>query len=488
LRRKLLLLGLTSPCLLAGAGLWAKFGITKTHAAYLLPHPPAFYTPGRQLSLQVTSLDPRGGMVVVPRFREMLQQLLVREDFLVTPAARTKLQCTVSEAVALVERQTRWEPVNVHVGEHTEKDAKGREKKVEDCRNQQAEVTYLASSGSFAVHVTATDLARQSVLFALPVRRLYREESPIAGPPQCGGKGYGILAGQLEDPHAILMRLSEEAMAAIIPPVAGFAERKDVLLAVDDELKPGNAHAQVGNWDQALALWEAASTPKPETEAARQYNLGVAHEALSGVALKAGDLEQAAAQLAKATEAHDRALVLDPDEKYFRDSVTRLFQVRQMLEGFRQHQSLASVETAGTGASVSIPGEGAPAGESRAVRDFRMFARQRITAERWEPSEEFQQRLAARGAESGLTLEMARQVVDSEVKRFLLLRQSQQKYQELFEELVADGSISTSERTTLRNAQRVLHLPDDLAKEVETQFQFTEEGVAPPDEGGNVGP
>ena len=485
MRRKLLFLALTSACLLAGTELWAKFGINKTRAVYMLPHPPAFYTPGRQLSLQVTSLDPRGGMVVVPPFRQMLHQLLMREDFNVTPRARTKLQCTVSEAIALVERQTRWESVNVHVGEHTEKDAKGKEKKVEDCRIQQAEVTYLVSSGSLAVHVTASDLTKQSVLFTLPVRRLYREESAVAGPQRCGGKGYGILSGQLQDPHAVLMRLSEEAMAAIIPPVAGFAESKDVLLAVDDELKPGNAHAQAGNWDRALALWEAASAPKPQTEAARQYNLGVAREALTGLALKTGDLEQAAAQLARAAEAHDRALTLDPNEKYFRDSVTRLFQVRQVLDGFREHESLERAEAAGARASLGAPGEAAAAGESRAVQDFRMFARQRIMVERWEPSEEFQRKLTARGSESGVTPEIARQVVDSEVKRFLLLRQNQQKYQELFEELAEDGSISTSERATLRKEQSSLRLSDDLVREVEMQFQITEEGAAPAGEGGN---
>jgi tetratricopeptide (TPR) repeat protein len=482
-RRKLLFLALTSACLLAGDGSWAKFGITKTRAVYMLPHPPAFYTPGRELSLQVTSLDPRGGMVVVPPFRQMLHQLLMREDFNVTPRARTRLQCTVSEAIALVERQTRWESVNVHVGEHTEKDAKGKEKKVEDCRTLQAEVTYLVSSGSLAVHVTASDLAKPSVLFTLPVRRLYREESAVAGPRRCGGKGYGILPGQLQDPHAILMRLSEEVTTTIIPPVAGFAESKDVLLAVDDELKPGNAHAQAGNWDRALALWEAASAPKPQTEAARQYNLGVAYEALTGLALKTGDLEQATAQLARAAEAHDRALTLDPNEKYFRDSVTRLFQVRQVLDGFREHESLERAEAAGARASLSAPGEGAP--ESRPIQDFRIFARQRIMAERWEPSEEFQRKLAARGSESGVTPEIATQVVDSEVKRFLLLRQNQQKYQELFEELAEDGSISTYERATLRKEQSSLHLSDDLVREVEMQFQITEEGAAPADEGGN---
>jgi len=156
-----------------------------------------------------------------------------------------------------------------------------------------------------------------------------------------------------------------------------------------------------------------------------------------------------------------------------------------VLDGFREHESLERAEAAGARASLGAPGEAAAAGESRAVQDFRMFARQRIMVERWEPSEEFQRKLTARGSESGVTPEIARQVVDSEVKRFLLLRQNQQKYQELFEELAEDGSISTSERATLRKEQSSLRLSDDLVREVEMQFQITEEGAAPAGEGGN---
>lgn len=485
MKHKLLLLALLGACLVATTEAWPKFGITKARAGYMLPHPPAFYTPGRQLSLQVTSLDPRGGMVVAPMLQQMLQQLLVREDFSVTFGARTVLQCTVSEAVALVERQPRWESVNAHVGEHTEKDAKGKERKIEECKAQQAEVTYLVSSGSLAVHVTASDLTKQSVLLTLPVRRLYREESAVAGPLRCGAKGYGVRSGQLQDPHAILLRLSEEAMAAIIPPVAGFAERKDVLLAVDDELKPGNVHAQAGNWDRALALWAATSTRKPEIEAARQYNLGVAHEALAALALKTGRVDEAAAQLARASEAHDRALMLDPNEKYFRDSVTRLFQIRQVLDGFREHQAIERAETAGGPVPPSPSGERVGESEPGALQDYRIRVRHRIMTQTWEPSEEFQAKLAARGAESGAAPAVARQVVDSEVKRFLLLRQNQQKYQEVFETLAEDGFISTRERATLRDEQQKLQLPDDLAREVETRFQFTEEGAPPADEGAN---
>jgi hypothetical protein len=485
MKRKLLLLALLCTCLVATIEAWPKFGITKTRAVYMLPHPPAFYTPGGQLSLQVTSLDPRGGEVVAPLLRRMLRELLAREGLSVTPAARTRFECSVSEAIALVERQTRWESVNVHVGEHTEKDAKGKEKKVEDCRTQQAEVTYLVSSGSLTVHFAASDLTRQSVLFTLPVRRLYREESAVGGPQRCGGKGYGISPGQLQDPHAILVRLSEEAAAAIVPPVAGFAESKPVLLAVDDELKPGNALAQMGAWDRARALWEAAAVGKPAAEAARQYNLGVAHEALTAEALKSGDLGEAAAQLAKATERHDQALMMDPNERYFRDAVTRLFELRRVLEGFGEYHSRERAETGAAPASVTAPAAGAPAGEARAVRDFRLYVRHRLMMQRWEPSEAFLERLTAKAAAFGVAPAVAGQVVNSEVKRLLLLRQGQQKYQELFEELVEDSVISEQERVALQNARQSLQLPDDLVREVEVQFQFTEEGTAPTAEGAN---
>jgi len=178
-------------------------------------------------------------------------------------------------------------------------------------------------------------------------------------------------------------------------------------------------------------------------------------------------------------------LMLDPNEKYFRDSVTRLFQVRQVLDGFREHESIERAETAGGPAPPSVPGESGAAGESRAVQDYRMDVRHRIMRQSWEPSEAFQRKLVARGADSGLTPAVAREVMDSEVKRFLLLRQNQQKYQELFEELAEDGSISTRERAMLRDEQRNLRLPDDLVREVEAQFQFTEEGAAQTDGGGN---
>ncbi len=325
--------------LLSAAPVGAKFGIIKTHVTFLLRHPPAFYTPARELSLDVTSLDPRGGPLVVPQLLQALQDDLRREDFRVNHAARTALRLTLTEAAAFVEQHTWLESMNVHVGERIEKDAKGKEMTVEDCKVEQAQVVYLVSSGGLFVDLTATDQKAQTVLFSQPVQKQYWDESPVSGPKQCGGREYGLRSGQMKDPAAILARIAEQVAAVTLPLVAGFDEPREVLLAVDDELKIGNTLAQLGQWEQALAAWKGASIRVTDTEAARQYNLGVAYEALAAAAMRSEQFEQARQHLDKAAEAYDRAVALDPKEKYFREPFERLRQDRDLLQRFEENQS-----------------------------------------------------------------------------------------------------------------------------------------------------
>ncbi|HUP41162.1 MAG TPA: hypothetical protein VM115_13645 [Vicinamibacterales bacterium] len=88
--------------------------------------------------------------------------------------------------------------------------------------------------------------------------------------------------------------------------------------AIDDLNKLG----QAGLWSRMLEQLEKMTPLKDRgKEAYRQYNIGVAHEAIGyesadvGVALK--HLEQAAAQ-------YGRAIEMKPDEKYFREPQTRI--------------------------------------------------------------------------------------------------------------------------------------------------------------------
>jgi len=484
MRPERILLLISAAILLVPAPAWPKFGISKTRTRFMMHHPPAFHSPGRELRVEVNSIDMRTGPFLVPRLQQFLGQVLLRENFKVMPNAQTLLQCTLNETAAAVERQRRSESINVHTGEHTEYDKNGKAKQVEDCKYQNSEVAYLVSSGRLVLNLTATDTKTQTALLTQLVRRDYRQESAIDGPKKCRGEVYPLAAGQLQDPSSILTQLSDQAIADTVKIAAGYDEPREVLLAVDNELKPGNAQALGGNWQQALDAWMSASIRKTDTEAARQYNLGVAHEALAAAAMRNEALEEATTHLDEAEKCYSKALKLDAGEKYFRDTLARLQRDRQVLQKEQEHQFLKQAETASAAPvenaapsapiTLSIPLQGWPESEADVVHDFRVYVRTRVGAQKGDPGEAFKQKLVGSASDYGVKQGVALQVVDSEVKRFLVLRQNAEKYQDDFKDAAADGTITPEERSMLRRRQQILHLSDAQAKEVEARFQVQE--------------
>ena len=74
-------------------------------------------------------------------------------------------------------------------------------------------------------------------------------------------------------------------------------------------------------WSRALDLLDSTPAfPKPEDESYRQYDLGRVYEALSYDSKDAMDQRQ---NIYKAAEYYDKALELNPKERYFVDSVAR---------------------------------------------------------------------------------------------------------------------------------------------------------------------
>ena len=229
-------------------------------------------------------------------------------------------------------------------------------------------------------------------------------------------------------------------------------------------------------------MWkEAAITPdNPEKEAARQYNLGVAHQALAAVAMRNEDLDGAKEHLDAAEDEYKQALTLDPGEKYFRDTLERVQADRAVWKKQQEQQLLEQSEAANLAPSaaappvapvtVNIPLEGWPEGEKESVHDFRAYVRTRLGAQKAELSEAFMQKLAASGADYGVSEASALRVVDSEARRLLVLKQNMQKYGEDFKDVAADGAVSADEREVLRKRQKTLHLSDAQVSEVESQF------------------
>ena len=475
-------LGVFPAILLIAVSSWAKFGVSKTRAEIMIHYPPAFHTPGRELQIRVSSIAPGSRVALAIRIQQLIEQALTRENFRVNPFARTSLEGSLNEASASVEWQIRSESRRIHTGEHTEHDKNGKPKQVEDCGQQQVNVTYLVSAGDLSLNLAAFDSKTQSVLFTQLIQHNYRQESAIAGPKLCGKQSYTLSPDQLQDRRAILARLAEQTVAATAAVVAGYDEPRTLLLAVDNELKLGNKQALSGNWRGALEVWkEAAITPdSPEKEAARQYNLGAAHEALAVAAMRNDDLDGAKDHLDAAEDGYKQALTLDPGEKYFRDTLERVQADRAVLNKQQEQQLLEQSDganlapSAGTPpmapSALSIPLEGWPANEKDAVHDFRAYVRTRMGAQKEEPGEAFKQKLMASGADYGIQEAIALQVVDSEAWRLLALKQNMQKYGEDFKDVAADGAVSADEREVLRKRQKTLHLSDAQVSEVESHF------------------
>ena len=71
----------------------AKFGIIKTPVSFPVYHPPAFHSYGREIRVEVDSVDTRTHLMVAPMIRHLLEEGLTHRDFKVTPEARVGFDC-----------------------------------------------------------------------------------------------------------------------------------------------------------------------------------------------------------------------------------------------------------------------------------------------------------------------------------------------------------------------------------------------------------
>jgi hypothetical protein len=286
-----------------------------------------------------------------------------------------------------------------------------------------------------------------------------------------------------QDPLSILSPMGDDAVREVLMLATGYDEPREVLLAVDGELKRGNAQAVAGDWKDALDSWTNASVRSRATEAARQYNRGVAHEVLAAMALHNWQLDDATSHLDQSQECYAQALKLDPKEEYFRNTMARLQADRQLLQ--QQLGQASEEESAGQGAdprrtapaasaSSAVPLEGWPAGEPDPVHDYRAYVRTRLSAQKGQPAEALKQELLAGAADYGVESDAALQVLGSETQRLAAVRQNMEKYREDFQAAATDGAITADERQMLRKRQQILHLSDEQARQVERQFKFQE--------------
>ena len=124
-------------------------------------------------------------------------------------------------------------------------------------------------------------------------------------------------------PAELRSRLIIDAVQQIAEHIVDSNETVDVLLArKDGPLEEGDKDALTGLWERALETYETAPAfPKPEEDAYRLYDIGVAYEAL---AYQAEDQKAAMKYLDQAAINYGKAIDAKPDEKYFIEPQKRI--------------------------------------------------------------------------------------------------------------------------------------------------------------------
>lgn len=205
--------------------------------------------------------------------------------------------------VSLVDNdyQERWETRTVKRSYPAGKDSKGRQQyAVRDAR-----VKFKVVSQVFSVSFKVTDMKTRSVLVADTVSRSWNDdyEEGRNAPDR----------SQLE--HRSVSETVDEIARRLTPTV----EKIGVLLP-GGRLKDLRNLANGSLWNPFLeALDSLSESPKPKDESYRQYSLGVAYEAL---AYQAEQPEVSIRYLEESASHYQRAIQLNPGEKYFTGSYT----------------------------------------------------------------------------------------------------------------------------------------------------------------------
>lgn len=194
---------------------------------------------------------------------------------------------------------------------------------------------YTRVTGSLGVSFQAKSAGGQSYI-SDNVTAKYDEEFDSAGNNSSHGvKGTvtgawkrvtgGASSEDLNPPtdSELRARLMNDAVHQIAEHIVSTNETVDVYLAKQKgALDEGDKEASSGLWQRALETFETAPpSPKPDEDAYRLYNIGVAYEAL---AYAAEDEKSAMKFLDEAAINYGKAIDTKPSEKYFLEPQKRI--------------------------------------------------------------------------------------------------------------------------------------------------------------------
>jgi hypothetical protein len=303
----------------------AKFGMSKTKVTLKRPRPPQVLLLGETATVEVTSASRRVPQRSLDRIGQRIKDAIRAGGPVSITEGKTAdnvVKVAVEDLDADINDTVNYEDKYVQTGtkeEWNEKKKKMETKAVYGYRREP--VRLRTARGHVDVH--------------LEVKTPGGERNGDASVSyQQEFKGDTRVPTEASSESALEQYLVDEAAEKAAAVVAYTPDPVDAMLAVDGELKDGNRLAEAGLWKEALSSW-SARTFKGDKEAARQHNIGVAHEALAFTS--APDSGEHKAELEQASEAYKKALALDPGEKYFAEPIQRVQTSLQYAETARRY-------------------------------------------------------------------------------------------------------------------------------------------------------
>jgi hypothetical protein len=347
--RRSALLAVAAAALSVGSPALAKFGISKTRVTLPRLKPPEVRVLAGSLAVEVRSSTSEVSGSHVSLVRGRLEEAIAGSRlFQLVPRARDAdalVRLTLDALSAEVRDEVEMESRYVKIGEKEVWNEKKKKYETENVYgNRDEPVSYRVAEGSLSatLEIQAEDGSQTRDAGASYSQRFKKD---------------GSVPAEARSEEALRRFLVDEAAGNAVGLVAYGSDPVEVLLAVDGELKPGNRLAEEGHFDSALVEWQR-KTYKGDKEAARQHNVGVAHEALA-YGFRPHTPEHLA-ELQKAREFYRSARELDSGEKYFKDPLERIERSLRYAEAAAQLRAELDHFSQSRSAREEAPAEPAP--------------------------------------------------------------------------------------------------------------------------------
>jgi len=300
------------------------FGASKVKVTLQRKLPALVHLPGNSIKVAVTTADADGTLPY--DFQALLETELLKDD----PDLReddkpeTQIICKITEyshpGPIVTQRAAPGVPTGTSLSSLTKGGAKP--------------ATFTRITGQLNVSFQAKTVSG-GLLISDNVSATYDQEFDSSGNSTAHGVMGSVTGtfnrmkgGKSEDinpptPSELRSQLILDAAQQIAEHLVNSDEKVEVLLAQKSgPLDEGNKAAEAALWERALETYETASPfPKPEDDAYRLYNIGVAYEAM---AYGASDEKTTMKYLDQAAINYGKAIDAKPSEKYFLEPQKRI--------------------------------------------------------------------------------------------------------------------------------------------------------------------